>query len=171
MALYDNYPVSGYNMTDLLLSEVPKAMNANSGANPDYSANDFAIAFPQFANFIASEAIPAALLTQFITMANASLSYSRYGEIWFRCMGLYVAHFCILFLRANNGGSSIAGLVAAADPVSLKTSKSVGDVSVSYDTNSIIDKLKGFGTFLTTIYGQELATYAKMAGMGGALVW
>jgi hypothetical protein len=39
-------------------------------------------------------------------------------------------------------------------------SKSVGDVSVSYDTSAINGSLPGWGMWLTTTYGAQLAQLA-----------
>lgn len=149
-----------------LISGIAAASNLNSGTNPDYSKDTFLSDFPQLkvsctATGDASPAIPDALLTKFISMANASLSFSKYAENWSYCMGLFVAHFCTMYLDASKDSS----------PSGLVTAKSVGDVSVSYDVNSIADDLKGYGTFKSTKYGQQLSTFARLAGFGGMLVW
>jgi hypothetical protein len=146
---------TAFSSTGMLLSEVSTAANLNSGSNPAYTDSDFTSVYTQFST------IPSTLLQNFISMANASLSYSKYSEAWAYCMGLYVAHFCESFSKAAKSG----------DPNGLKTAKSVGDVSVSYDVGTATEALKGFGSFLTTTYGQQLAQFAKMAGMGGMLVW
>ena len=164
---------SNYDVSDQLMSEIPIAANINSGTNPSYTlAGNFLADFPQFnvACTGASPSIPATLSQKFIDMANSSVSYSKYGEIWSYCMGLYVAHFCTMYLFAANGVDSTQGIVGHAKPVMLQTSKAVGDVSAGYDVNSIADDLKGFGSFKMTTYGQQFATFAKMAGIGGAYV-
>ena len=86
-------------------------------------------------------------------------------------MGLYVAHFCTMYLNASPTSTTPQGIVGHAKPALLQTSKSVGDVSASYDAGSINDDLKNFGSFKMTTYGQQLATFVKMAGMGGMYVW
>lgn len=151
---------------------IAAASNLNSGVNPDYAKSDFLNDFPQFTSSCTTAdgqtpAIPDVLLQKFINMANASISFSRYAENWSYCMGLYVAHFCTLFLSASSGENPSA----SASPALMVSSKSVGDVSVSYDVNSIADDLKGYGTFKSTTYGQQLATFARLAGMGGMTVW
>ncbi len=50
----------------------------------------------------------------------------------------------------------------------IQTSKSVGDVSVSYQT---LDSLKDWGQWNLTKYGQMLATVAKTMGSGPMVVW
>lgn len=50
----------------------------------------------------------------------------------------------------------------------IQVSKSVGDVSVSYQA---LDTLAAWGAWNLTTYGQQLATQAKVVGMGPALIW
>lgn len=164
-------------ISDQMMAEIPAATNVNSGTNPTYTLTDnFVVDFPQFVSVCTATApavptIPTTLSQKFIDMANASISQSKYGEIWSYCMGLYVAHFCTLYLSASQGSASVNGIVGHAKPIMLQTSKSAGDVSASYDVGSISDDLKNFGSFKMTTYGQQLATFARMAGMGGAYVW
>lgn len=86
----------GYNMSDALLGEIPAASNIGGGANPDYSIDAFKADFPQFTALIEAKTIPASLLTQYINIANASIHASKFGELWQRSMGLYVAHLTTL---------------------------------------------------------------------------
>jgi hypothetical protein len=50
----------------------------------------------------------------------------------------------------------------------IQVSKSVGDVSVSYQP---LSALESWGAWNLTSYGQLLATQAKIVGMGPALLW
>jgi hypothetical protein len=86
-------------------------------------------------------------------------------------MGLYVAHFIAMSLNASQGATTASGIVGHAKPIMLQTSKSVGDVSASYDASSVSDDFKNYGSFKMTTYGQQLITFVKMAGMGGMYVW
>ena len=157
---------SDWSSNNLLMNKASLAANLGAGANPQYAYMDFLNDFPQFADKInlnsgaSPTGISLSLLQKFIDMANASISFSKYAEVWSYCMGLYVAHFCSLYLSAT----------LSADPLLLKTAESVGDVSVSYDVNSMADDLKNFGTFKATSYGQQLATFAKMVGAGGMTI-
>lgn len=158
---------------DRLAAEIPAALNVNSGVNPTYTLDNFTADFPQFTTVCTgdSPAVPTTLSQKFIDMANASLSYSKYGEVWSYCMGLYVAHFCTMHLNASQGATTANGIIGHGKPVMLQTSKSVGDVSASYDPSSVSDDFKNYGSFKMTTYGQQLITFAKMAGMGGMYVW
>lgn len=50
----------------------------------------------------------------------------------------------------------------------IQVSKSVGDVSVSYQP---LETLASWGAWNLTLYGQQLATAAKIVGAGPALIW
>jgi Protein of unknown function (DUF4054) len=50
----------------------------------------------------------------------------------------------------------------------IQTSKSVGDVSVGYQT---LESLKQFGAWQLTLYGQQLVTMAKAIGAGPAWIY
>jgi hypothetical protein len=69
------------------------------------------------------------------------------------------------FTSGQPNGASIAaqGLFGG-----VQVSKSVGDVSVSYQA---LDSLKDWGTFQTTTYGAQLATMARAVGAGPMVIW
>lgn len=173
--MFDGNEIFGdYSSTNQLLSEIAPASNINAGSNPSYALSDFLASFPQFnsvctATAPATPTIPATLSQTFINVANSSLSYGKYGELWTYCMGLYVAHLCTMFLDSSQG-TTTGELIEASSASAPITSESVGDVTASYNTNAMMEDFKGYGTFKLTKYGQQLATYAKMAGMGGAYV-
>lgn len=50
----------------------------------------------------------------------------------------------------------------------IETSKAVGDVSASY---AVLESLAQFGQWNLTLYGQQLATMAKVVGSGPMVVW
>lgn len=50
----------------------------------------------------------------------------------------------------------------------IQTSKSVGDVSVSYQ---VLTSLEDWGAWNLTTYGQQLATMAKVVGSGPMVIW
>lgn len=50
----------------------------------------------------------------------------------------------------------------------IEVSKSVGDVSASY---SVLNSLEQFGQWNLTLYGQQLATMAKVIGSGPMVIW
>ena len=101
------------------------------------------------------------LMDLFIEMASSSLIESRWKTKWKFAMSLYVAHFLTLWLRTQSGPNTTAAqVVATAQALLVTSSKSVGGVSVSYDTSTINGSLPGWGDWLTTSYGTQLAQLA-----------
>jgi hypothetical protein len=70
-----------------------------------------------------------------------------------------------VFTSVPPTGASIA---AAGLAGGLQVSKSVGDVSVSY---SALTSLEQFGAWNLTQFGQQLATMAKVIGMGPSVIY
>lgn len=70
-----------------------------------------------------------------------------------------------VFLASAPNGAQIAAQGLAGG---IQTSKSVGDVSVSYQT---LVALEDWGQWNLTIYGQELATMARVMGSGPMVIW
>ena len=69
------------------------------------------------------------------------------------------------FTSGQPNGASIAAQGLAGG---IQSSKSVGDVSVSYAT---LDSLKEWGALQLTSYGQQLATMARVVGSGPMVVY
>jgi hypothetical protein len=140
--------------------------NATGGpvANPPYTVEDFYADFPQFFTLDEDDnpvlILPLGMLEMYIDLAHSTITKPIYREAWRMCMGLFIAHFATLYLQGKDDPGQ-AGLVA---------SKSVDGVSVSFDNSAIVSDLQGFGTFKLTSFGEQLATYAKMVGIGGFYV-
>jgi len=118
---------------------------------------DFVAAFPEFSN---AGTYPATQINFWIPQAYAQLNPRRFGVQIDLAAMLYVAHNVVLSARAQ--ASANAGQVVG-EARGLVASKSVGDVSVSYDTNSIATK--DAGIWMSTVYGQRL--YKMMQTFGG----
>ena len=144
-----------------------EASNLRNGTNPSYTSDDFLAMYPQFTNHI-----PAAMLSSFILLANNSLEEARWHSHWKLGMALFIAHYCQLYLNSSSPADTLLEKAKSlSKPQGLTASKSVGDVSISYDFNTISDSLKSWGTWNLTIYGQQLATIGKLVGKGGMYVW
>ena len=105
--------------------------------------------------------IPSDLLEMFMAMAYASILESRWKSKWKYGMSLYMAHFLTLWLKTQNGpNATISQMLNTAQTMFSAGSKSVGDVSVSYDASSISGSLPGWGMWTTTSYGAQLAQFA-----------
>lgn len=120
--------------------------------------------------FYVSPLVPLAVINVYIVLASASLMQLRWDELWTYAMALYVAHMCTLWLQAQSAppGSTAAAVAASGLAIGIRTSKAVQDVSTS---STILSDLEGWGAYQLTIYGQELATYAKTIGSGAMLIW
>lgn len=165
-----------FNGTTTGYDEVPvgqiiaQASNVRAGTNPAFAASDFLAFYPQFKNSAVTPPsgyseglnIPDAVFDEFLSMANAKIQEIRWHSQWKTAMCLFIAHNATLYLTAASGNT---------DSASLVTSKSVGDVSVSYDVNAVSDDLQGYGDLKTTIYGQQLASKARLLGKAGMMVW
>ena len=69
------------------------------------------------------------------------------------------------FTATQPTGAAIAAQGLAGG---IQTSKGVGDVSVGY---SALTALEDWGQWNLTLYGQQLATMARVIGSGPALIW
>jgi hypothetical protein len=167
-------PSSGADGTEVdVQSIVSNASNLRTGDNPPYTVDNFVSAYPQFGpdgsgNYL----VPQPVLQAFITLADASIKEARYHDAWQLCMGLFVAHFAALWLEGTaQAGSPAAQVLEAAKARGLRTSESVGEVSAGYDFSAIVQDLDGWAAWKLTIYGQQLATIARLVGKGGMVVW
>lgn len=142
------------------LPKPKEAWGSGVGDNPPYTSAEFLVAFPQFAEADCGQ------VDFYIGLCNTLLQHRRWQSLWEYAMGLGVAHFLTLATQAGRSGNPAAG----GGAMGLRTSKSVGDVSVSYDY-STMDGYHDWGSWLLTSYGQQLATLGKTVGMGGMLVW
>jgi hypothetical protein len=116
-----------------------------------------------------SPVIPLAALTAFILLASASLVQARWLEQWNFAMALFIAHYASLYARSDGNPSSTIGNIAAqAITTGIQVAKSVGDVNVSYQP---IQGIEEWGAWNLTVYGQQLATMAKVIGAGSMLLW
>ena len=106
---------------------------------------------------------PTALVSSWSTLAEQITSADIYGTSYAWAVKLCTAHFITLgqqnALVASNGGmpGQVGGVVS---------SKSVGDVSVSYDTN--IGSMSGdaAGQWNATSYGRQYLTLARLFAAG-----
>ena len=146
---------------------IAAASNIRGVDNPPYSKETFLALYPQF-----KDKVPEAFFDMYTSLANASLSYQRYYDAWEMVMGLFIAHFCTLYLQtAAEPGSTAAEILAAGELRGLQASKSVGGVSISYDYNTALSGLDEWGGWTTTAYGAQFAALAKLYGKGGMQVW
>lgn len=103
--------------------------------------------------------IPQPVVLAYITLALASLQKNRWQDHWALAVGLFVAHFCTLYLRSEGAVGSTAQQIAASGiEKGLTVGKAAGDVSQSLQA---LDDLDGWAVWRETTYGVQLATFAK----------
>ena len=149
-----------------------RAAAANIGQTQgNYTAEMFQQDFPQFYSPDGQSLVPATMLSEIISMANASVQPDKWLESWRYAVGLYVAHYCTLYLRTYAESSATPAQAAASGAlVGVVQSATLGDSSVSYDTSALTKGTEDWGDLNATTYGQMLANKAKLIGMAGTLV-
>lgn len=111
--------------------------------------------------------LPLPVLSAYLNLASSALQQVRWQEMWTIAMGLYIAHFCTLWMQSESGPNSTAAQAAVSGLAQgFKVSKVAGDVSVGIKPIEFND----WGTFALTTYGQQLVTFAKTIGSGGMLI-
>jgi hypothetical protein len=149
-----------------LAAELAAAKNLLVGDGPPYGKEEFKAAYPQFDGLV-----PDAVCETYINLARASIQQRRWEDAWETGVGWFVAHFLTLWLQSAAAPGSPAGAVVAAGAArGLQTSKAVDGVSVSYDYQAAAKDLDGWAAWSLTIYGQQLASYAKLLTGGGIYV-
>lgn len=139
----------------------------------NYTAEMFLADFPQFSRDADNETrrswVPSTVLDQFIAMANVTIQPDKWLDQWRYACGLYVAHNATLYLKTFSCQSdSPAAAAATGDIIGNVKSATLGDASVTYDAESVIKGTADWGDLNATVYGQILATKARLVGMGGS---
>lgn len=154
---------------------IAEASNIRCGGNPtDYTLQTFLAEYPQFAvvDETGQPIVPCVVLQAWFNLAYASISYNRYHEMWRTCMGLFIAHWLTLFLQTKtNADDPVRNIINAGLAKGVQTSKSAGDLSVSYDFSAVANDFAGWGTYKLTLFGQQFITLARLACKGGMVVW
>ena len=150
------------------------------GERGAYTGEMFREDFPQFTKKISPEKggdseihdlLPKGILQMFLEQVNDSVLPSRWGSMWRYAAGLYLAHFAAMYLKTYASESSGAAQAAAkAQPAGVIKSATMGDTSVSYDNSAVTIGTEKWGSWNATQYGQQLATLARLVGMGGMYV-
>lgn len=145
---------------------IATASNIRSGDNPEYTKEQFLTMYPQFGS------VPDIVLRAWLKLAHSCVRFARWGDLWEMGMGLFIAHFLTLYLQAATPeGAKNQEIISAGLAKGITSSKSVADMSVSYDFGSVANEFAGWGTLAQTSYGQQLAGFAKLVSMGGMTIW
>jgi hypothetical protein len=117
----------------------------------------FRASFPEFANEVK---YPDAQITFWSGVGEKLLNESRWGDLLEIGMNFYIAHHISVSAQESANASGVAG-----QGVGLRSSKSVGGLSVSYYNTTIAEE--GGGNYNLTFYGRELLLLSKLIGIGG----
>lgn len=145
----------------------------------NYSEEMFQADFPQFFKKEPGEdggdtyisLLPSAMLEMLISEANNAIQPDKWLDGWRYAAGLYIAHYATLYLRTYSENSETPEQAAASGAlVGVVSSATLGDSSVSYDTDALTKATADWGDLNATQYGQILASRAKRVGLGGTYV-
>lgn len=108
--------------------------------------------------------IPLIALQTYVSLATCCLQKERWQCQWSFAVGLFVAHYATLWEKSEGSPGTTAGQIAASGlSIGLRTAQAAGDVSESLQ---YLQSLEEFGAWALTTYGQQLATIARIVGMG-----
>ena len=119
-----------------------------SHGTPTFLAN-FRTLFPEFAD---TAAFPDATIQMWIIVGEAQMDVTRWGDLYEHGSMLFIAHNLKLVVDGGNAGGGAV------------SSKTVGSVSVSYDTSQSM--LPNAGHWNQTMYGRQFAQLARLIGGG-----
>lgn len=111
--------------------------------------------------------LPESTMQMMIDSANASVIPSRWGQDWRLAVGLFTAHLCALRMQTYADGSTSAATSGNAANVGTVKTATLGDTSVGYDNAATNAGTEKWGAWNLTKYGTQLATMARMIGIGG----
>lgn len=123
----------------------------------------FIEAFPEFND---PTRYPGTQRAFWLNIATTNFDPIRWADYLELGTYLYVAHHLTLF--RDNQRSARRGAVPGRGTSGLVSSKSVGGVSVSYDTGAVT--YKDAGHWNMTTYGMQWVDLARKVGMGGTQV-
>lgn len=151
----------------MLLGYISQASNIKIRENSPYTKENFLAFYPQF-----TDLLPEVVLDSFVELGHACVSEARYGKMWKLAIGLFIAHFCSLYLsNVAEAGTPAEEVLAKAQAAGVVTSESADGVSYSMDINQLGADLNGWAAFKLTVYGEQFASIAKVKGKGGIYVW
>lgn len=144
------------------------ATNIATVNNPPFFIEDFFSIYPQFQGV---EGLSEEIIEMYIQFADDVVNIKRWGRQWKLGMSLFVAHFCTIYLMTyQDPASSAAAVIASAQTKGLVSSKSVGDVSVSYDFSLAVQDVDRWGQFNLTTFGNQFVSLARLLSKGGMWV-
>ncbi len=149
-----------------MIGIVSQASNIKKEEHPEYTKETFLLLYPQFRGVL-----PDAALDMYVDLGLSCVNYKRFNRMWKAAIGLFIAHFCTLYLQSMQPeGADASQVLASASSAGMVTSESADGVSYSRDGSALND-LNGWAAFKMTTFGVQFATMAKLVGRGGMYVW
>lgn len=149
-----------------MIGIVSQASNIKKEEHPEYTKETFLLLYPQFRGVL-----PDAALDLYVDLGLSCVNYKRFNRMWKAAIGLFIAHFCTLYLQSMQPeGTDASQVLASASSAGMVTSESADGVSYSRDGSALND-LNGWAAFKMTTFGVQFATMAKLVGRGGMYVW
>ncbi len=173
----------GAQMYASLTSIASSAANIKKGENPPYTLDDFFVSYPAFGPRCKEDEetgdamqvdflVPPEVMAMYLDLAHACVRQARWKNSWRIAMGWFIAHFLTLYLQSmTKADASAKQVIAAGTARGLQTSKSVGDLSISYDYSAVTQDIDGWAQWKLTPYGQQLASMGRLVGKGGMYIW
>jgi hypothetical protein len=122
------------------------------------NVGEFRTEFPEFSD---SSKYTTAQITFWGTFAEKMVPQDQWGDTWQMGVKLFVAHELVLASQNAKAGK-IGGVPGSTG--GIPNAKTVGSVSVSYDSASVSEIGAGFWNL--TNYGKQLWRLAQMFGAG-----
>ena len=147
-----------------------RAEAANVGTKKgNYTKDMFQADFPQFFDKEGKPLAPESMMDMFLAMAGDAVQPDKWLDKWRYAAGLYTAHYVTLYLKTYTPSSETAQQAAQTGALmGVVKSASLGDASITYDTDSLTKATEDWGSLNATQYGQLLATEARLIGLGGS---
>lgn len=151
----------------MLHAVIAQASGIKGPNNKVYTKENFLAVYPQFDGLM-----PEAMIDTYVQLGNDCVSERLFGKVWTVAVGLFIAHFCTLYLQSMRGADSdVDDVLAAAAAAGVVTSESADGVSHSMDNSALTNDLNGWAAFKLTTFGVQFASLAKLRGHGGMYIW
>lgn len=132
--------------------------------NPEFDKSTFAIYCPKLKEWV-YDPCNDTLYKEIVEMCNAKVNYAHFLEDWKYAFSLAVAHYiCTMdpqYVQAIGADTASGGVMG---------SRSVGNMSYSYDLDKMMAENPAYKFWFQTGYGRQLVNLSLNRGWVGVLV-
>jgi hypothetical protein len=122
----------------------------------------FRLDFPEFADM---SCFPNSMIALWSGIGEQLVDQNKWGDLWLRGVQLFTAHNIVI--ANNNVKAADRGAQTGTGTAGVISSKSVGDVSISYDNSASTSSMNPEdGHWNTTMYGRQYVQLVRLIGMG-----